>query len=126
MICANPDFTMFTAAGLAAGPGSIARLYEELGGAVTFVGKPHAPIYEECLSILGNPNPERVLAVGDSLHHDVGGGARMGMLTALVTSGVHREAFASGASETALVEIVERLAADSQVRPDWLLTSLSW
>jgi HAD superfamily hydrolase (TIGR01459 family) len=126
MICANPDFTMFTADGLAPGPGSIARLYEELGGAVTYVGKPHAPIYEECLSILGNPKPRRVLAIGDSLHHDVSGGARMGMCTALVTSGIHREAFACGASQTALVEIAETLASDSDAGPDWLLTSLSW
>ena len=126
MICANPDFTMFTGTGLAPGPGSIARFYEELGGAVTYVGKPHAPIYEECLSALGNPAPRRVLAIGDSLHHDVGGGARMGMLTALVTSGIHRGAFASAASPAALVEIAEGLAAEEDARPDWLLTSLRW
>jgi HAD superfamily hydrolase (TIGR01459 family) len=126
MICANPDFTMFTGTGLAPGPGSIARLYEELGGAVTYVGKPHAPIYEECLSALGNPTPRRVLAIGDSLHHDVGGGARMGMLTVLVTSGIHGEPFASAASPSALVEIAEGLAAEEGARPDWLLTSLRW
>ena len=62
MICANPDLTMITAAGLAAGPGRIADLYEALGGDVTYVGKPHAPIYEECLALLGQPDPRRVLA----------------------------------------------------------------
>jgi len=50
----------------------------------------------------------------------------MGMLTALVTSGIHREAFASGASPAALVEAAEGLSAEEGARPDWLLTSLRW
>ena len=126
MICANPDLTMITADGLIPASGSLARLYEELGGAVTYVGKPHAPIYEECLRLLGRPDPARVLAIGDSLDHDVRGGAGMGMGTVLITSGILGSEFGTAASEAAMVETALRLAGETGDSPDWLLPSLVW
>jgi HAD superfamily hydrolase (TIGR01459 family) len=126
MICANPDLTMITVEGLIPAAGSIARLYEELGGAVTYVGKPHAPIYEECLRLLGRPEPSRVLAIGDSLDHDIRGGSAMGMGTALITSGILAPEFGPAADETAMVETALRLVGETGDRPDWLLTSLVW
>ena len=126
MICANPDLTMITAQGLIPAAGSIARLYEELGGAVTYVGKPKAPIYEECLRLLGRPDPSRVLTIGDSLDHDVRGGAGMGMGTVLITSGILGPEFAASATEAAMVETALRLASETGDRPDWLLPSLVW
>ena len=66
MICANPDLTMITPAGLAPGAGRIAQLYEALGGDVTYVGKPDAPVYEEGPTLLEGPDPRRVLAIGIS------------------------------------------------------------
>jgi HAD superfamily hydrolase (TIGR01459 family) len=126
MICANPDLTMITAERLLPASGSIARLYEELGGVVTYIGKPHAPIYEECLRLLGRPDPSRVLAIGDSLDHDVRGGAGMGMGTVLITSGILAPEFAASANEAAMVETAVRLAVETGDRPDWLLPSLAW
>ena len=126
MICANPDLTMIAAAGLAPGPGRIADLYEALGGEVTYVGKPHAPIYEECLSLLGQPDPRRVLAIGDFLDHDIRGGAGMGMATALITSGILAPAFDPAAGEPAMIDAAQQLAREAGVSPDFLLTSLNW
>jgi len=126
MICANPDLAMITAAGLAPGAGRIANLYEALGGEVTYVGKPHAPIYEECLALLGGPDPHRVLAIGDSLDHDIRGGASMGMATALVTSGILASSFDPAAGEQAIVDAAGRLGREAGASPDFLLTSLKW
>jgi HAD superfamily hydrolase (TIGR01459 family) len=126
LICANPDLTMIGAAGLAPGPGSLARLYQDLGGAVTHVGKPHRPIYEACLSLLGRPDPRRVLAVGDSLDHDIRGGAGMGLGTVLITSGILAAEFGAAGGEAAMVETALRLARETGDRPDFLLTSLTW
>lgn len=126
MICANPDLTMIEPEGLRPGPGRIARLYEELGGPVTYVGKPHAPIYEVCLAMLGDPDPGRVLAVGDSLDHDIQGGAGMGMPTVLVTSGVHGPDFAGAGAPADIVARAERLAGGPRELPDWLIASFRW
>lgn len=92
LLCANPDLTMIGAGGLLPGPGTLARLYESLGGTVHYVGKPYRPIFAAALRILGGPPPARVLVVGDSIDHDIRGGNDMGMLTALIASGVHRQA----------------------------------
>ncbi len=123
MLCANPDLTMFTARGLLPAPGALARLYAKLGGTVHYVGKPHAAIFAAALRQLGDPKPERVLVVGDSLDHDVEGGRRAGMLTALITSGVHGKALADARE---VVAAIRDLAGDPKRMPDWAIPRLTW
>ncbi len=90
-LCTNPDMTMLTPAGPRFGAGRIAALYAELGGPVTFVGKPHRPIYDAALEHLGHPDPARVVCIGDSPAHDVRGGRAVGLATALVQTGIHAD-----------------------------------
>ncbi len=87
-LCTNPDFVMLTSEGPRFGAGEIARTYEALGGDVTWIGKPFAPIYETALQALGNPAPSRTLCIGDSLDHDIAGGQGVGARTLLVTGGI--------------------------------------
>jgi len=61
--------------------------------------------------------------VGDSLDHDVEGGRRAGMLTALITSGVHGKALA-GARD--LGAAIRDLAGDAGHMPDWAIPRLKW
>jgi HAD superfamily hydrolase (TIGR01459 family) len=123
MLCANPDLTMFAASGLVPAPGALGRLYESLGGQVHYIGKPHAPIFAAALRALGGPAADRVLVVGDSLDHDILGGNRAGMLTALIASGVHAATLTAAAD---LAKAVQQLAGDSAHLPDWVLSNLSW
>lgn len=89
MICANPDFVSVAPDGtLALCPGTTARRYEELGGTVDYRGKPHAPVYRACLAHAPDARP--VLAIGDSLYHDIGGANRAGLDSLFVASGIHR------------------------------------
>jgi HAD superfamily hydrolase (TIGR01459 family) len=85
-VCCNPDKLMLTPEGLMPAPGAIAALYEELGGKVTWIGKPHAQIYKEAARLIGNP--ARILCIGDSAEHDVAGGRNAGLETLLVLQGV--------------------------------------
>lgn len=123
MLCANPDLTMFTARGLLPAPGALARLYQELGGTVHYVGKPHPAIFAAALRRLGDPKPERVLVVGDSLDHDIEGGKRASMLTALITSGVHGKMLARANDMSAAIR---DLAEDPGRVPHWALPRLIW
>ena len=94
MVCANPDIVAVLPDGrFGMGPGAVAHHYEQLGGAVGYVGKPHRPIYQACLEALAHPPPDEVLTVGDSMAHDVAGGAAMELDTALIMSGIHRRIF---------------------------------
>jgi HAD superfamily hydrolase (TIGR01459 family) len=116
-ICANPDMTMLTPTGGMYGAGAVARTYEKLGGAVEWFGKPYPAIYDEALRRLGGIDRARVLAVGDSPAHDILGGARAGVATALVRTGVHESE-----SEAQLLARCEKLG----VAPDVLLPGFAF
>jgi len=123
MLCANPDLAMFSAGTLVPAPGALAAFYQSLGGMVKFVGKPHSPIFTAALERLGNPAPERVLVVGDSLEHDIAGGRASKMLTALVRSGVHRDALVNVPDPA---HAVRTLAGSESRTPHWTIEYLAW
>eukprot|EP00957_Ditylum_brightwellii_P156576 11916927-Ditylum_brightwellii.AAC.1 len=54
-ICANPDYIVQTPSGdgIAHMPGKLANYYEELGGTVTWFGKPGVEHFEACVAKLG-------------------------------------------------------------------------
>ena len=87
-ICANPDKWMLTDHGLRAGAGAIAAQYEQMGGSVTWIGKPYRVIYEYAARLLGCVAPSRILCVGDSVEHDVVGARRFGAAVALLRTGI--------------------------------------
>lgn len=91
-LCLNPDRIMLTPSGPAFGAGCIAELYERLGGSVTWIGKPHAAIYDHALRLLGEPDRARVAGVGDSVEHDIAGARAAGCKAWLVRSGIVADA----------------------------------
>jgi HAD superfamily hydrolase (TIGR01459 family) len=123
LLCANPDITMFGAHGFLPGPGALAAFYASLGGEVTYIGKPHAAIFNAALRALGNPPPSRVLMIGDSVKHDIAGGRGAGILTLLITSGVHHAALEHANDRAAAVR---GLAATDREIPHWAMERLVW
>jgi HAD superfamily hydrolase (TIGR01459 family) len=98
MICANPDIVVERGDRLIYCAGAIAELYRELGGDVTFYGKPHRPIYERAMALaaerLGRAVAlDRVLAIGDSVRTDLAGAHGFGIDCLFVTRGIHAEDF---------------------------------
>lgn len=126
MVCANPDLDRATADGhLLEAPGRVARHYESLGGLVRWHGKPQPRIYDTCLRRLGLP-PARILAVGDSLPHDVAGARGAGLRCAWVACGVH--AAEVGAQAGRAPDVARCLALFERVgpRPDYVLPRFGW
>lgn len=124
-ICANPDLVVVYAGKLEYCPGSLAARYEELGGSVMYHGKPYAPVYARALAMLGNPDPRRVLCVGDSLRTDIAGAHSAGLDSLLLAGGIHKEEFLrmDGTADAAAMTA----AAEKQgVRPTWLACRLDW
>jgi HAD superfamily hydrolase (TIGR01459 family) len=87
-MCMNPDKLMLTASGNAPGAGRIAEIYEDLGGDVTWVGKPFPEIYRAAAELSQVQSPHDVLCVGDSVEHDIAGANRFGAFAALVRTGI--------------------------------------
>lgn len=90
-LCTNPDMIKLTSKGTTFSTGRIAKLYEELGGKVEWIGKPYPLIYNKAFEILGKPDPTKILCIGDSPAHDIKGGQAAGFATALVRTGIHAE-----------------------------------
>lgn len=89
MVCANPDLVVERDNRLVYCAGALARLYAELGGAVTLAGKPHAPIYEAARSVAAGLGVGRILAIGDGLPTDIRGAVDNGLDVLFVTGGIH-------------------------------------
>jgi len=90
MVCANPDLHRASPdGGLQEAPGLVARAYEQLGGAVRYHGKPQPRIYRTCLAKLGLDR-SHVVAIGDSLEHDIAGAQGAGIDSIFIGGGIHR------------------------------------
>lgn len=117
--CTNPDNVMLAPQGITFGAGQIANLYQQLGGTVEWFGKPHISIYQIALERLGSPasNPTKVLCIGDSIEHDIGGGTNAGFKTALVRTGVHKHAS---------LEDLASLSNSCGAAPDFVIPAFSF
>ncbi|HEX3676253.1 MAG TPA: TIGR01459 family HAD-type hydrolase [Sphingomicrobium sp.] len=89
MHCLNPDRVVVRGSVPEACAGSLADIYQTIGGPVTWYGKPFRAIYEHALQLAGNPPKDEVLAVGDGLQTDILGAARMGFDTVFIAGGIH-------------------------------------
>lgn len=94
MVCANPDRVVQRGDQLIYCAGSLADLYETLGGRVSMSGKPFGPIYDLALketeALLGaNVDRSRVLCVGDGVVTDVMGANGQGLDCLFVAAGIH-------------------------------------
>jgi len=116
-LCCNPDLQMLTATGIQPAPGAIAEAYELMGGSVTYIGKPERLIYDYAIKLAGLPGRARVLAIGDSISHDVVGAHGAGIASALALTGL---------SENLPDEEIAKQAAAAKAGPDWILASLIW
>ena len=73
--------------------GTIAQLYKGLGGEIFILGKPKIDIYIESTKKIKKLIKSRVLAVGDSMFHDIQGANLFGVDSLLITSGIHKSSF---------------------------------
>jgi len=95
-LCANPDFDTvdFKSKKLIYCMGSVAELYKLMGGEVIILGKPSTEIYNQTLNKFSDIDKSRILAIGDSLYHDIRGAISFGIDSLLITStGIHHNFF---------------------------------
>lgn len=116
-ICTNPDVHKLVGETLLPAAGTIAALYEEMGGKVTRIGKPYVDIYRHAHALCGHPDKARIVAIGDSLEHDVIGAANFGIDSALALTGLQAHV-----SEAALLAQMQ----EGQIAPRYLLGSFVW
>ena len=87
MICTNPDLIVDRGNIRELCAGSVAMVFEKMGGEVIYFGKPHAEVYNQSIDNIG----KKVLAIGDNLNTDIKGANLLNYHSLLVCNGIHKE-----------------------------------
>jgi len=99
-VATNIDSTLPTDRGVAPGNGAlVGAVRHAVGVDPVVVGKPHTPLYDLSVSVLGT-SLDRTLAIGDRLDTDIMGATAAGMDSLFVFGGVHGWVDVAGAGQS--------------------------
>ncbi len=116
MVCTNPDLVVHRGSAIEYCAGSIASVFEKLGGEVVYFGKPHKEIYNFCLK-----KNETVLSIGDNIRTDIRGANNMKFDSLFITNGVHREEFLNSP-----IESYDKILTKYKTKTNYYLEKLTW
>jgi HAD superfamily hydrolase (TIGR01459 family) len=86
MICTNPDLIVDRGNKRELCAGSVALVFEKMGGEVIYFGKPFPEVYNRSID---NKN-KKVLSIGDNLNTDIKGANLLNYDSLLISNGVHK------------------------------------
>ena len=98
MICTNPDLIVDRGSVRELCAGSVAMVFEKMGGEVVYFGKPYPEVYNQSIN---NVN-KKVLSIGDNLNTDIKGANLLNYDSLIISNGIHKnEIKEKGIEETA-------------------------
>ena len=128
-VCINPDSHSLLGASYLMGPGLIARRYQDFGGIVHYIGKPHSPIFYECIKLLQKDDvyPAQSVMIGDTMAHDIMGAQYVNIDTCLVKSGMHAGVFRNAENPADVDRTLDVLVTHyNHIRPRYLVDKFEW
>ena len=114
MICTNPDLIVDRGEVREYCAGSVAKIFEEIGGEVVYFGKPYPEVYNQSTDI----NKKKIIAIGDNLRTDIKGANNMNYDSLIITNGVHKNEFKN--------ERVEKILNKYNVKATFSQGALKW
>lgn len=126
LLCANPDIVVDRGGVREWCAGALARLYEDMGGAALYFGKPHPPIYDLARRRLFALNKDvadnRILAIGDGIQTDIAGALGEDIDSLFITGGLAaRETKTDGQPDP---EALKAYLADQEYMPTFAIGNL--
>ena len=91
LLCANPDLVVDVGEIREMCAGSLASMYQKMGGKVIYFGKPYNNVYQEVYSFLNKGDKTKegsILCVGDGLNTDIRGANNEKLDSLLVVGGL--------------------------------------
>ena len=128
-VCANQDSKALIGTNFLTGPGLLARRYEDAGGIVHYIGKPHALIYRHCIELLQKKEifPSHTVMLGDTMAHDILGAHAAGIDTCLFKSGLHAANFMHCTNLKEFDNTLKNLIIQyNNVMPTYLVDEMRW
>ena len=87
MICTNPDLIVDRGNIRELCAGSVAMVFEKMGGQVVYFGKPYPEVYNQSTNNIN----KKILAIGDNLNTDIRGANQLNYDCLLITNGIHKD-----------------------------------
>ena len=116
MVCTNPDLIVHRGSKIEYCAGSIAKIFENLGGGVVYFGKPYPEIYKFCIK-----KNETILAIGDNIRTDIKGANNMKFDSLFITGGVHKKEFFNLATKN-----YDKLLGEYKAKTNYYQERLNW
>ena len=114
MICTNPDLIVDRGESREYCAGSVAKVFEDIGGKVEYFGKPYSNVY----NLAAKTRNKKVLCVGDNLNTDIRGANFQNFDSLLISEGIHRKEIKN--------ENKENLFKKYKVKVDFIQSKLKW
>ena len=117
MICTNPDLIVDRGQKREFCAGSVAKVFEEIGGSVEYFGKPYPKVY----NLAANVNNKKVFCIGDNLNTDIKGANNMKYDSLLIVDGIHKNEFKNTDFDN-----VQRIFSKYNVTANFIQKKLEW
>ena len=114
MICTNPDLIVDRGNKRELCAGSVAMVFEKMGGEVIYFGKPYPEVYN--LSI--NNKDKKILSIGDNLNTDIKGANLLNYDSLLISNGIHKNEIKNKG--------VEKVSREYESIVNFIQTELKW
>ena len=114
MICTNPDLIVDRGNTRELCAGSVAMVFEKMGGQVVYFGKPHPEVYNQSI----NNNNKKILAIGDNLNTDIRGANLLNYDCLLISNGIHKDEINDKG--------IEKVAKEYEVIVNFIQSDLKW
>jgi len=114
MICTNPDLIVDRGEKREFCAGSLAMIFEKMGGQVVYFGKPFPEVYNQAI----DNSEKKILAIGDNLNTDIKGANNMNYDSMIITNGIHKEEIQKHG--------IDKVTKDYEVTVNFIQSELKW
>ena len=114
MICTNPDLIVDRGNTREFCAGSVAMVFEKMGGEVVYFGKPYPEVYNQSTD---NKN-KKILSIGDNLNTDIKGANLLNYDSLIISNGIHKDEIKEKG--------IEKVAKSYEAICNYIQSELKW
>ena len=114
MICTNPDLIVDRGVTRELCAGSVAMVFEKMGGDVIYFGKPYPEVYNQSI----NNKNKKILSVGDNLNTDIKGANLLNYDSLIISNGIHKDEIKKNG--------IEKTAKSYETICNYIQSELKW
>ena len=114
MICTNPDLIVDRGNTRELCAGSVAMVFEKMGGEVIYFGKPYPEVYNQSI----NNKDKKILSIGDNLNTDIKGANLLNFDSLIISNGIHKNEIEKNG--------IEKTAKSYEAICNYIQSELKW